>query len=181
MERKTKRIYESLNEEDFIKLLKETKKIRHKLAFILAYGSGLRISEITSLQPTDVDFKRNSLFLRQAKGSKDRVTNIPKQFKMKYLSYLPIKLGERALSKAFLTASQRAGFNSVLYIDKAGKPRWRYHFHSLRHSFATRCLEKGVPLNQVQLLLGHENLSTTSRYLKANPTDAIASVLELDI
>ena len=51
--------------------------------------------------------------------------------------------------------------------------------NSLRHGFATRLLEKGTPINQVQLLLGHQNLSTTSLYTKANPIDAIKSYEDL--
>lgn len=51
--------------------------------------------------------------------------------------------------------------------------------HSLRHGFATRCLESGIPINQVQMLLGHSNVSTTSIYVKANPIDAIKNYEEL--
>jgi hypothetical protein len=49
------------------------------------------------------------------------------------------------------------------------------------NSYATRCIENGVPLNQLQILLGHENLTTTNRYTKANPKDAIQSVLDKGI
>ncbi|HEY0088226.1 MAG TPA: tyrosine-type recombinase/integrase, partial [Candidatus Lokiarchaeia archaeon] len=61
---------------------------------------------------------------------------------------------------------------------KAKLPEF-YTFHSLRHGFATRLLESGVPINQVQVLMGHSNISTTSIYLKANPIDAIKSYEDL--
>ena len=176
-----KRIYEPVSEEDFIKLLKATNKPHHKICFILAYGSGLRVSEINKLKKESFNFKTNQIFIRQAKGDKDRVTFLTKQFKKDYLKYIPIKIGERAISKAFLSASLRAGFNSVIYTDKKGIPRYRFHFHSLRHSFATRCLEKGLPIHHLQGFLGHANISTTSSYLKSNPKDAVEKALDIGI
>ncbi len=176
--RKPKRIYEAVPEENFLKLLELCRKSVHRISFILAYGSGLRISEIIKLTPDDINMKENKIFIRQAKGSKDRLVNTPRWLKQKHLKFFPLKIKERALSKAFLTKSLKAGFNSVIYTDKAGRPRYKYHFHCLRHSFATRCMENGVPLHHLQLVLGHENISTTSKYLKANPKDAIESILE---
>lgn len=176
-----KRLYEALSEEEFKKLLKATNKAHHKLCFILAYGSGLRISEVVNLKKEDIDLAKKKIFIRQAKGGKDRVVNIPKWLRESHLKYIPFKITDRAINKAFLSASQRAKINSVLYVDKKEVPRNRFHFHSLRHSYAVRLLEKGVPINHVQALLGHEDLSTTSKYTKANPQDAIKSVMELDV
>ncbi len=177
----SRRIYEAVSEEDFIKLLKATNKPHHKICFILAYGSGLRVSEINKLKKESFNFKTNQIFIRQAKGGKDRVTFLTKQFKQIYLKYIPIKIGERAISKAFLTISLRASFNSIIYTDKKGVPRYRFHFHSLRHSFATRCLEKGLPIHHLQGFLGHSNISTTSFYLKSNPKDAVEKALDIGI
>ena len=175
------RIYEAVSREDFIKLLKVASKPHHKICFILAYGSGLRVSEINKLKKDSFNFKTHQIFIRQAKGGKDRVTFLSKQFKQAYLKYIPILIGERAISKAFLSASLRAGFNSVIYTDKKGIPRYRFHFHSLRHSFAVRCLEKGLPIHHLQGFLGHSNVSTTSRYLKSNPQDAVEKAMEVGI
>ena len=180
--RKPKRLYEGLSEEQFEALLKETKKPEHYIAFLLGWGSRLRLSEIVNLQPSDVDLKANKIFVRQAKGSKDRIANLPKGFKEKYLNLLPLKLKKRAIESAFTRLSFKAGFNIKIgeYTTEAGKvmPLYKYRVHCLRHSFALRALEKGVPLNMVQALLGHENLATTNRYTKVNPQDALSMILE---
>lgn len=190
--RKPKRIYEAVNEEDFVKLLKFTTKTEHRLAFILAYGSGLRISEIAGgirgdgtvmkkLMPEDIHIKEHKIFIRQAKGRKDRVTYSPKWLKQSDLKHFPIKFGKRAIQGAFLRNSIKAKINWE--IDKYTRgdkdvPIYRYHFHCLRSSFVTRLLNKGVPVHHVKLLAGHENLSTTSGYAKSNPVDAIESIME---
>ncbi len=176
--KKGSRLYTALSEEEFEKLLKVVHKPIHLICFILAAESGLRVSEISRLKIEDINLKEHKLFIRQAKGAKDRIVNTPKHLKTKYLSYFPIKIQERAISKAFLSASKRAGINSVIYTDDAGRPRYKYHFHCLRHFYTQHLLKNGVPVNDVQRLLGHANLATTSRYAQRSSEDAIASVLE---
>lgn len=189
--KKPKRIYEEVNEEDFKKLLIHTKKKEHQLAFILGYGSGLRISEIAGgrredgtvmdkLKPEDIHIKDRKIFVRQAKGMKDRITYSSKWIKQSDLKYFPLKIGRRAIQKAFLRNSIKAKINwEIGSYMREGKevPIYRYHFHCLRSSFVTRLLNKGIPVHQVQLLAGHSNLSTTSGYAKANPVDAISNIL----
>ncbi|MBA7597935.1 Tyrosine recombinase XerC [subsurface metagenome] len=154
----------SLKEEEFGLLLKNTLKTHHKIAFLLGFGAGLRVSEVVNLKESDIDLKSKKILIRQGKGSKDRITPLPKGFKSKFLKRIPIKCGVRSLQRAFKRAIERAG------IERPG-----LKFHSLRHSFATHGLESGIPLNAIQLLLGHSNISTTSVYLKCNPKTALES------
>lgn len=191
-ETKSKRIYEGVTREEFIKLMKVTRKETHRLAFILAFGGGLRISEIVggkredgtqipALKPEDINLKTKKIHIRFAKGKKDRITVVPKWFKEKHLKLLPLKMTERALDASFQRNSAKAGINRVIaYFDRKGKsiPIYRLKFHSLRRGFGTTLMENGVPPNQVQLLLGHESLSTTTDYVRANPQDAIQSAVE---
>jgi integrase/recombinase XerD len=156
----------SINEEEFTALIKNTLKAHQRLAFLLGFGSGLRVSEIIHLEPRDIDLKQRTILVRQGKGSKDRIVPLPKAFKEAMLTLLPIKYTPRSLEIAFKTASKKAG----LLESKPG-----LHFHSLRHGFATHGLQSGIPLNQIQLLLGHSNIATTSIYLKAHPKDALKS------
>jgi len=167
--RKPKKLPVEVSEEEFTKLLSVTKKMHHKVAFLLAWGSGMRVSEVLNVKPNDIDIQKKRIRINQGKGGKDRIVPIPKGFKRKHIDMLPLEMGARALQRAFLRACERSGIVKT-------KPT--IHFHSLRHGFATRLLESGAPINQVQLLMGHSNLSTTSVYTKANPVDALKSYEE---
>ena len=178
---KPKRIYESIKEEDFLLLLKSTTKMRDKVILLLAYGSGLRLSEIINLQKTDIDVDSRNIFVRQGKGSKDRITILAKQFKKSYLEFIPINLTKMGVQIMFQKLLLKHNFNEVIgtYKTKTGKTKnlYKYRFHSLRHSFGTNLVMNGVPINVVQSLMGHSNISTTSRYTQLNAKDAIAIAL----
>ena len=162
-----KKLPKAVRSEEFPLLIKATRKNDHsaRIAFLLAYGSGLRISEVLALKPENI--KEKSIEIWNAKGGRDRIVPRPKGFKDWMLKFLPIVKGERALELNFKKAAK-----------KAGLPNY-YVFHSLRHGFATRMIENGVPINQVQLLLGHSNIATTSIYSQARPVDALKSYEEL--
>lgn len=165
-----KKLPSAINEEEFVKLIKNTKKEIHKVAFLLGFGAGLRVSEVVKLEPRDVDTKEKTLFIREAKGKKDRIVPLPKGFKEKYIKMLPLKVGIRALQKAFKNAVRRARLHE-------NKPD--LHFHSLRHGFGSQMAKKGVPIHHIRTLMGHSNISTTNIYLELNPQDAIKSYEEL--
>lgn len=168
--RKAKRLPVAISMEEFLQLIKFTKKKHHKLAFLLGFESGLRISEVLKLESRDIDLKEKKILLRQAKGGKDRVVNLPKHFKEEYLKLLPMRCGERALEIAFKRSCNRAKL-----LEK--KPS--LHFHSLRHGFATHLVSQKVPIHHIRTLMGHSNISTTNVYLEANPQEALKSVEEL--
>lgn len=158
----------SLSVDEFRKLIKAARKKHHKLAFALGFMSGMRVSEIVNLQKHNIDFSQHSIAIRGGKGGKDRIVPMPKNLPLSYYDILPLKCKVRALQKAFQNAIKRSG------ITKLG-----LHFHSLRHGFATHALESGMPLNQVQLLLGHANIKTTSIYVRANPQEALKKYEEI--
>lgn len=160
---------------ELIKHIPEKDKIA-RVSFLLAYGAGLRVSEIVGGKREDGQpipiltkdkVRDNSILLEDAKYGKDRVVPLPKGWKSWMTDLLPIKRTARSLERKF-----------KVYAKEAKLPE-HYTFHSLRHGFAVRLLESGVPANQVQLLLGHSNLATTSRYVSANPVDALKSYEEL--
>lgn len=167
-ERKPQKLPAYLSAEEFAQILKQAKQKHHKLAFILGFHSGMRIGEIVALQKEDIDLNTKRIFIREGKGGKDRVVPLPKGFPQGYLKYIPLRCGIRALQISFKKCCAQSGMNKS-----------DLHFHSLRHSFAVRGMEQGIPLNQIQLLLGHENIATTSVYLKINPKDALESYEKL--
>ncbi len=140
--------------------------IKHKLLISLAYGAGLRVSEVISLRVRDLDFDQMIIHLKCAKGQKDRITVLPDKIVIRLRSFIIGKAGD-----SYVFESERGGKLSVrtaqLVFSNALKRAAifkRATFHSLRHSFATHLLENGVNLRYVQELLGHENLKTTQRY-----------------
>ncbi len=168
--RRAKKLPVALSEDEFLELIKNTKPRHHKLAFLLGYASGLRISEILKLQSNDIDLNEKKILVRQGKGSKDRIVPIPKGFKTDYLKMLPLKVGARALEKGFKNSALKAGLLAI-------KPS--LHFHSLRHGFATQAVKQGIPIHHIRTMMGHSNISTTNIYLESNPKDALKSFEEL--
>lgn len=161
-----RKLPKAVRPEEFPKLIDMIPKQDYiaRIAFLLSYGSGMRISEV--LRCSREHFRDKSLFIPESKYGVERVVPIPKGWKEDFLKYLPLKTTKRTLQRKFKSYSKKAVLNP------------RYTFHSLRHGFATRCLESGMPLNMVQVLLGHSNISTTNVYVKANPIDAINNYLD---
>jgi len=156
-----------LTEEEFVKLINVIPK-KDKLArvsFLLGYGSGLRISEVINLQKENI--KERHISIWKGKGNVDRTVPLPKLWKQWMLDEIPIKKGERTLQRKFKK-----------YAKLSALPP-HYVFHSLRHGFGLRAIERGIPANQVQLLMGHSSLSVTNVYTKARPTDALDKYEEL--
>jgi len=169
-ERQKKKLPVAITPEEFGKLIQHTKKKHHKVSFLLGFGAGLRISEITNLEQRDIHLKEKRIDVRQGKGGKDRPVPLPKGFKDIYVNLFPVKCGARALEIAFKSAAKRAGLLE-------SKPT--LHFHSLRHGFATHMISQGVPIHHIRTLMGHSNISTTNIYLVSNPTDALRSYEDL--
>ena len=133
----------------------------YRTYFLLAYESGLRVSEVKNLKKENIDIKAKKIFIRDSKFSKDRVVPLPKTWKNYMINFFPVKISIRSIQRNFKNVVLKSGVNS------------KFHFHSLRHSFATHLLERGMPINQVQILMGHSSVGTTNIYIVANPTDAL--------
>ncbi len=169
-----KKLPKSVKPEEFKRLInyslvktKHTSKkdFRMMVAFVLAYGSGLRVSEVVKLKKENIGETRIEIW--DAKGGKDRVVPRPKGWRDWMMKFIPINRHIRTLERSFRIYKQRAGLPDY------------YVFHSLRHGFATRMIEQGVPINYVQTLMGHSHISTTGIYLKARPEDALRSYEDL--
>lgn len=156
---------DTLTEEDLIKVLKITKQPHHRAAFAMGFYECMRISEIVNLEEKNIDRTLKLLYLKQAKGHKDRNISIAPEI-MKYLRHIPIKCGIRALQLAWNKKTKEA----------LGHSR---NFHILRHSGITHYLvKKKWDSLSVQRLAGHSKIATTQIYTHINPTDLVEKMWE---
>jgi site-specific recombinase XerD len=164
-------------------LIEGTANEKHRLALSMAYGCGLRVSELTRMKWTDLDFERGLLSIRKSKGAKDRVVMIPASLCETLHAYRkhhqPITYvfegqlaGKPLCKRTFQAVFERA-------CGKAGIVK-RGGIHSLRHSFATHMLEAGTDLRFIQALLGHSNMKTTERYTHVNAGNIVRLVSPVD-
>lgn len=170
--RKSKHLPVVLNREEILMMLDSITNPKHKLLLAVAYGGGLRVSEVINLRIQDIDFFGSTIHIKLSKGNKDRITLMSS----KTFCDLKLLCKDRSANE-FIFQSQRGGkltkrtaqkvFENALKSAKIIKPAT---FHSLRHSFATHLLENGVDVRYVQELLGHNNIRTTQRYTQVtNP------------
>jgi site-specific recombinase XerD len=155
-----------LSELEVTRFLKSVDNLKHRCIMMLIYSAGLRLGEVTQLKINDLQIDDKRILIHNAKGKKDRCTILSdKALTMleKYRAlYKPVdwlfegqtggKYSERSVQAIFEDARRKSGINS------------RATTHTLRHSFATHLLEKGVDLRYIQELLGHASSKTTEIY-----------------
>lgn len=161
-----------LTREQIIEIINCLTNQKHRTLISLAYGAGLRVSEVINLRVRDLNLENLVLRIKSGKGDKDRVSVIPASL----IGDLERQIGGKA-SEDYVFESERGGklairtaqqiFERALSKTKIKLPAT---FHSLRHSFATHLLESGVDSRYIQKLLGHSNIATTMIYAKVtNP------------
>ena len=164
--RKPKVLPKVLSEKQVLEILKHTTNLKHKCIIASLYSAGLRVGELINLRISDVSFEKNIIFVRGAKGKKDRITVLSENLKIvlqKYLAtYKPnYWLFEGVNRKRY----SRSSINQLIKRScKAAGIDREVSSHTFRHSFATHLLEKGVDLRYIQTLLGHSSSKTTEIY-----------------
>jgi len=170
--KKSKKLPVVLSHREIEMIIEATINLKHRLMISLAYGAGLRVSEVISLKVKDIDFDELMIHLKGAKGNKDRITVLPEKLKSAIQNLITEKslndpVFESERSGILTDRTAQAIFNHGL--RKAGIKK-EATFHSLRHSFATHLLENGTDIRYIQELLGHANIRTTQIYTKVtNP------------
>jgi site-specific recombinase XerD len=172
--RKDKKLPVVLSKEEIAKILSAQDNIKHRAILMLVYSAGLRVGEVVKLRPEDIDSKRMLVFIKGAKGRKDRYTllsekalDILRQYWKEYRPQKWLFVGQnkercittRTVEKIFTNACRKAGIIKPVTV------------HSLRHSFATHLLENGVDLRYIQEILGHKSSKTTEIYTHVSNKD----------
>lgn len=157
-----------LSEEQVRRVLARVRQPVCRTALTLTYACGLRLGETLRVEVGDVDGARGQLHVRNAKGNKDRMAMLPERMykilRQYWVDHRPSGLllfpGKRhreticptTVERAFRSAHREAGVTKAATV------------HTLRHSYATHLLERGVSIRVIQRCLGHRSLSSTERY-----------------
>jgi site-specific recombinase XerD len=162
-----RRLPQVLAEEEVVALFGGVQNIKHRAILMTLYAGGLRVSEAAHLRVTDIDSRRMVVRIDQGKGRKDRYVPLSKQL-LKILREYWLAVRPRTWlfpgqdPEAPLTrGSVDKIFRKAKVAARIGKP---VSSHSLRHSYATHLLERGVNIRVIQQLLGHRSLRSTEIY-----------------
>jgi integrase/recombinase XerD len=168
-----------LSPEEVARLLDAAPGLKYKAALSVAYGAGLRASEVISLKIGDIDSRRMVIRVEQGKGRKDRYVMLSPHLLALLRAWWKAArpqgwlfpgrdrvqpMTTRQLNRACHAAAQMAEINK------------RVSLHTLRHSFATHLLEHNIDVRVIQVLLGHAKLDTTALYTRV-ATKTISEVI----
>jgi integrase/recombinase XerD len=153
--------------------------VKNRMALMLCFGAGLRVSEAAAFRTANIDSARMLLRVELGKGGKDRYTMLsPGLLEILRIYFRVVRpTGDwlfpswhpsRHISPGVLQRACREAW------QLAGLPR-RVTPHTLRHSFATCLLDSGVDTRVIQVLLGHDNIETTARYAAVSPAKIAAT------
>jgi len=174
-----------LNEDEIARLFNALANLKHKAMLFTAYSAGLRVSEIVALKLEHIDSGRMQIRVENAKGKKDRYVNLSpvlldilraylRTYKPQPLCFL-FESGQtreaystRTVQRIFYLAREKARISKQVGI------------HSLRHSFATHMLEKGIDIRYIKDLLGHFSIRTTERYLHVKKEQLVNIISPFD-
>jgi site-specific recombinase XerD len=175
-----------LSQKEVKRILAMAPSLKARVMLSLAYGCGLRAGEVVRLKVGDIDSDQDIIRIVQGKGRKDRNVMLPSDIlgllrawwvdrptgqdkdvpapeRVLFPGYSGKHLSARQISRLFKEAAREAGITKPVTL------------HTLRHSFATHLLERGVDIRVIQALLGHSKLTTTARYARV-ATGMIAAV-----
>lgn len=162
-----------ISKQEFIKLFNSEFNLKHKLWIILAYGSGLRISEVASLKVSDILSKEHKIRVI-GKGNKERYVPLP-NFTLKLLRLYWIQNKDKITNDYFFPGLYRNRINTYIseFTIKGAFQKIKENnsldnsitFHTLRHSYATEFIKNGGDIWELKNILGHSSINTTSIYL----------------
>jgi integrase/recombinase XerD len=168
-----------LSPQEVARFLDAAPGLKYKAALSVAYGAGLRVSEVVALKVTDIDSKRMVIRIEQGKGHKDRYVmlspHLLELLRAWYKAAHPqgwLFPGQNPVSPMSTRQLTRA-CHAAAHMAEIGK---RVSPHTLRHSFATHLLEQNIDVRVIQVLLGHAKLDTTALYTRV-ATNTIREIM----
>lgn len=160
--------------QDVQAILNTTSNLKHKAILALIYGSGLRVSEVASLRISDICSKTMRVRVENAKYGTNRYTILSETALLVLRAYFKAYLSSRPYQPGdWLFPGQNPGEhlniktikNTLIKLRNRLQLDNRISAHTLRHCFATHCLEEGVDLVFIQQMLGHKSIKSTMAYL----------------
>lgn len=156
-----------LSKEEIARIINHTKNSKHKLVVQLAYGLGLKLNELISLQVSDIDFEKRLATIRGNDNSEDRVLNLGRNLE----NELQIFIKQKTVPSDFVFSNTKGLLISPrgvqIYFSKIVTELnldSSITMQNLRHSYAIHLLNKGIDLHHLQKSLGHKYLQTTALY-----------------
>ncbi len=191
--KKEKTLPKVLSVSECRRIIEAVNQPKHKLILLLAYGAGLRVSEICNLEWNAIDFDEHKILIKSGKGKKDRQVMLPYSIISYFETYKELYSTEHYVfegqvkGQPYSSGSCRAIMRRALKQSGIDK---KVNIHALRHSFATHLLEAGTDIRYIQKLLGHNSIKTTTIYTHVSqkstrniesPLDRMANNLSNDV
>lgn len=172
-----------VTQEECIAIFDQINNPKHKMVIMMAYGTGLRRSELLGLKWEDILFDEYKIHVHSGKGKKDRMVMLPYSIVAALLSYRELYKSSFYLFEGQYKGEPYSGqsvANVMRRAVKAAGLEKKATVHTLRHAFATHLLEAGTDLRFIQALLGHSSIKTTTIYthLTRRGVDKIRSPLD---
>jgi integrase/recombinase XerD len=158
-----------LSPEEVAKLLDAAPGLKYKAALSVAYGAGLRATEVISLKVSDIDSARMVIRVEQGKGRKDRYVMLSQHLLDLLRAWWKAARPQgwlfpgRDPGQPLTTRQLNRAIHAAAQMAEISKP---VSLHTLRHSFATHLLEQNIDIRVIQVLLGHAKLDTTAIYTR---------------
>ena len=167
----TRRVKETLTDENLEKLRDTCSNVRDLAILELLISTGMRVGEITRLNILDMNFQERSCIVL-GKGNSEREVYFSAKSKMYIKKYLETRTdNNEALFVSLIKPYNRLGISGIeILIRNLGKEANinKVHPHKFRRTMATMAIDKGMPIEQVQKLLGHIKIDTTMEYAMVN-------------
>lgn len=167
----TRRVKETFTDENLEKLRDTCSNVRDLAILELLISTGMRVGEITRLNISDMNFQERSCIVL-GKGNSEREVYFSAKSKMYIKKYLEMRTdNNEALFVSLIKPYNRLGISGIeILIRNLGKEANinKVHPHKFRRTMATMAIDKGMPIEQVQKLLGHIKIDTTMEYAMVN-------------